>query len=620
MRQPDRIAHFLICIVAVLWPLEVAAAIPLTSYTFLALAVVLLFIATAFSVRANGKLSVPFELLWPALALAAFCVWDWQIGNAPVQVTLERLGALGLFVCVAHTARTDGILRGCVLFTCIGGGIALLAAAAAPRLGWMPTTYASPWGVEFPLSFGVLSGFDVSLAIGAFALFVSRSRLFEPPVRAAGLFLLLGSIALVIGKTVQGVRAAEIGLQGPALERGIASWVVLALVAWLWVRVLAKVNVSGRAGRNAYWFLGIAVTASLILVVGMRVPEVRLRHGFLLGLLAASALPRREGAAPIRLPAYIGAKAACVLLVVLANVFGRTMHVNDERGYDAFAYGEFERGDFNAVLRRMDRVAEFRPSEPGVYYWRARVALEQDNIEKAAVAYTRAIRPYDGSTLEQSPTDDQADAFLVLMRDRVAYEVHPERTPAYVRMLTARNETGAARAYLLAHVSNGLYLEWDAPRGPFEDAVSIISGDSIRLDGFEDIEAARLRLTLTNWGATEHKVPQLPGSPFVVVAQRWADRCELFVFRGDSSAEPVRETLPAAWSRDTALPQTEWRFQGLTSGHYWTATLHSDDGAATPLASVRHARDGRIFLDWETVATEKMPYRPAILVVLPADG
>lgn len=614
------VARFLVCIVAVLWPLEVAAAIPFTSYTFLALAVAALFATTAYSVGVHGKLSVPFEFLWPTLALAVFCIWDWQSGGAPVQVTLERLGALGLFVCVAHTARTDGILRASILFSCIGGGAALLAAAVAPRLGWMPTTYASPWGVEFPLAFGVLSGFEVSLVTGAFALFVSRSRLFEPSIRAAGLFLLLGSVALVIGKTVQGVRATEVSLAGPALERGVISWVALALAAWLWVRVLAKVTVSARAGRNAYWLLGIAVTAALILVVGMRIPEVRLRHGFLLGLLAASALPRREDAVAIRLPAYIGAVVACASLVVLANVFGRTMHVNDERGYEAFARGEFARGDFDALLRRMDRVEAFHPSEPGVYYWRARVALERDNIEKAAVAYARAIQPYDGPALESTPTEEQTDAFLVMMRDRIAYEVNPERTPAYVRMLTARNETGAARAYLLAHVSNGLYLEWEAPRGPFEEAVSVITGDVTRLDGFEGLEASRLRLTLMNWGAAEHTAPELPGGPVVVVAQRWAERCELLVFRGDSSTEPAQERLPADWNRAEALPETDWRFGGPSDDYFWTATLHSLDGDATPLADVRHARDGRIFLDWETLATERMPYRPAILVVLPADG
>lgn len=432
---------------AVFWPLGAYGWLPGVEISALALLGALLIPAALYGVLRHGKPPLPFELWWPAAALAflaalpgAAASWEW-IGFAALF-----LGGLALIRSAEQLERClDLALGGAALLALLhlaAHAFPLLPAALDPASGARAAAHASTLREAAALVSCAGLGWGLTFW----------------PLRPGARFQrsLHALLALLLS-------AAAASALGPVIAHGIeprpaGAWLSLELApsllaGWLVARIAAKL-----------WFAPHESAA-------------RMRPPLLLFLAASAALPALLGAAPpaaIAIPLALAARAglrfeggtapwgataallaACV--VVALNLVALPLErAADPRNIKHRARTLFEAGSHDALADWSRALGEQAPNARAAL-WEARSQLATGAHAAAADAFAQAKR-LDASPPRTWPsvpglTPAESAAFLDRLRDAVSALPPESRGLSYERALVAAGQREQALAALRFRVA-----------------------------------------------------------------------------------------------------------------------------------------------------------------------
>ncbi len=612
--------EYLLFTVALAWPLDLFQYVPVLDVTVIGLITVLLAVLAVWDIASGKKLRVPFEALWPASALFILLAVVAYRGESAVP--LEVPGALLLFILSAHFASSRASIEGWLRASVFSATAVVLITLATHATGLMPTAYSLQLPTTFTFAYDLHSGVHI-LALGlAFAVFTAANPGEHHVLRtiATGSILLLG-----------GTLAAK-GLE-LAIERPVVSFdtyfdtspLVLTgciIAAWLFVRVLAKVEVDRRERptRTHFLFWTMAVATVLVIVFGPFPP--RLYHGYLLGLACGYALPERPTASTLTWPKAATALLAGLLLLNPWIVF--PAHEQDPRNYEVAASRDFVRGDYDTLLERLDYVDAHSPNELRTHLWRARAALKLGDANRASMEFVASLPTEDDAhrRLLPGPTEAERADFVVQLRDLSSTLPEDQAVCAYERALVALGDRGLA-VYSLQLLTNiALVHAEGVDTAAFAEAAAFIVGDETLQADFAAWSTDELLTLLTQWGAVIDAAPEeLPPSalPAIFVLQRRLSSLEVFTALG-----PTRQTFHESFaprpspSRSGEVSEIAWGRVARAEGAGLTVPLLMP-GLEGPREGgvLEIAEDGKLLFQWTLDPDPLVPFTPAIRIYLP---
>jgi len=604
----NRAVHYLLFVFAFLWPWGVYQNVPGLNVRLTQIAAVVLVVTFFWEIVARRRARVPFELVWPAVLLAAIAVVASLRGGA--ALALDRLLWCALFVATVHVARPRPSIpagqgfsappgdsgtspnaqstiqeRDLIAFrlwiSSVSGACVALLTLLLPVTRVIPTAYS--------LDTGAMLAFDDGLAEGCFALliclvlavgnvFATHSDRWPRAISAMSAVPLLGALAIVVVPSVM-----HVALWRPPdyaqLSRCELAWVLMSL--WLVSRTAAKIAVDRcESGVGIHATLLGAAAVMAVFPVFLSV-ALRLEHAFLLGLACAYVLP----ASTIDLPgkAWAGGWQWLSLAPVVGLIGFNLWWVDpenpsDPRNYDAVAGVDFAKRRLGDVVRRMEFIERRYPAESRTRLWLGRVELDQGWPHRAALEFCRALNPPQGlgRILPLPSKQDQQD-FLMRIRDHCSSLARPESAFAYERALVAAGGLDSALNLLRLHAARARDDAPDAKNVPQAQLVRMIAF----LLGSDDVEPhldtwskEELIALLGNWGAVIERAPKSLDDAFVPLmcaAQYGANVAQVLVLwgadAGSSNAIAHAGRIEAAdldwrgggWSAPTQDAQGRWR-------------------------------------------------------------
>ncbi len=619
MRLLRAAPEYLLFTLALAWPLDLFQYVPLLDVTAIASVTVLLAGLAALDLASGTKLRVPFEILWPTGALALLLAVAAYQGES--KVPLEAPGALVLFIVTAHFASSRASIDRWLRASVFSATAVVLITLATHAAGLMPTAYSLQLPTTFTFAYDLYSGTHI-LALGlALAVFTTANSNEHHVVRtiATGCVLLLGGTLAAKG--------LELAIKRPAVSLETyfdASPLVLTgciVALWLFVRVLAKVEVARREGptRTHFLFWTMAIATVLVIMLGPLQP--RLYHGYLLGLACGYALPERDTGPMLIWPKAATALLAGLLAINLWVVF--PAHEQDPRNYEITSSRDFLRGDYATLLKRLDYVEAHSPHELRTHLWRARAALKLGQPNRAAMEFEASLQTNDDARrLLPGPTEAERADFVVQLRDLSSTLPEDKAVCAYERALLALGDRGSAVYSLQLLTSIALVHVEDVDTAAIARAVAFIIGDkTLRID-FAAWTAGELLTLLTQWGATIEPAPEeLPRDvlPAIFVLQRRLSSVEVFTALGPT-LQTFREPLTESSSerRPGEVSEIAWgplaRSEG--AGPRLPLLLTGPEG---PLEAgfVEMPDGGGMLFQWTLDSNERLPFTPAIRIYLP---
>lgn len=591
-----RATDYLLWTAALAWPFGVFLQTPIAGVGLPTIIAVLLLCVLAPDAIAARRLRVPFEIWLPALLLAIFAVARMQFEPAPENSDILEALLFLVLVIQANPARQS--IHGYVFAGAISVGVAALISWAAPRLGLLPTAFSIQSDANYTFAYTLADGTFVLLLGAIFALHVAFGSGYAKWQRAAATVSFLVIASLLAERIVEWWRNTHSlpAFAYPPMHR--SSWVALALVLWLVVRILAKVAVGRRGVHDSlYWMWGLVATVTL-LVLALVPIEPRPYQGFLLGLACASALPQRVAAQSTRWPVVGTAVVAAFVMINLFVVF--PVNVRDPRQYDAAAEREMPR-----VFDRMDWVDRYAHNERRTYLWRARAALEMGMPNFSSFAYERATRPSSSPSVLARPTEGERQQFLVQMRDLAAALPEDRSVCAYERVLLANGERDGALYSLRLRTGVPLIHVEDSDAAPYTRVAALVIGDPALAEELRTWTADEVLTLLSLWGTDVAfaVVPdEAPGGLFILGAQRTWDTFSVHVRVGDHITD-LSEPLAPITQRDVeSLISTSvmvWAGPGsdVSGNTRYTLNVLTTD-AVRPAAYVDVRADGAAEFSW----------------------
>jgi hypothetical protein len=606
---------------AALWPFEGLTYVPVLQIDLAYLAAFALFGLLVFDLRADGRLRLPFEFLWP-VAVAAL-LWGYAALRGDTVSNDTALAAL-LFVTTAHFARSEKAIDAAVCLSAAGAGMC----GVLTWLHWRTGSY--PFAVD--LATGYSLPFGYSVASGAFTLFMGgvlgvTYAIFSTSPSAAR--TLAGFAAIAAGSALApgAVQYFAHFFSRPGWtlpELSYSAIAVLILLVWVMIRALVKVRLQPNERHRRFDAVPIiALIATLAWLFLAPVP-IRIHSGFLLGLCAGYALPERvDRPVDARTWFAIPAVLAVALLNAVVVFEGRP---RDPREYDALAREAFGAGDFQEVQRRMALVEWYEPRESRAALWRARAYLSQQRADAAAQYYAAAIgRSAEPGQLLLPPSIDALYAELIEFRDYLAGPDADSSSFAYERALLAAGETDSAMVLLEQRVAPVDYDVDGLPVQVFAAAVAAF------------LQAPRIESKLELWRASDlmsilveaRAGVGLPPNvippahlPLVLCVERSPDAWTVHAYSPANALaqEQLFERVPPWDNGQNGTIASD----GPDELRWGRPAFRADQSTLIGLylgrrnsAAVRLRENGDMNIEMETVSRDELPYRPALHVWLP---
>ena len=619
MRLLRAAPQYLLFTVALAWPLDLFQYVPILDVTTIGVVTFLLAGLTAWDVGSGKKLRVPFEILWPTGALALLLAVIAYRGES--ELSLEVPGALVLFIVTVHFASSRPSIERWLRASVLSAAAVVFITLATPSLDLMPTAYSLQIPTVFTFAYDLHSGVHIvalGLVLAVFTATNSNEHHAGRPVATACALLFVATLA---------AKVLELALTRPAFSLETyfgSSLLVLAgcvIALWLFVRVLAKVEVDRRERPSRTHLLFWTLAAATVLLIAFGPLRPRLYHGYLLGLACGYALPERDTGPTLVWPKAATALLAGLLLINPWVVF--PMHQRDPRNYEVAASRDFLRGDYATLLKRLDYVEAHSTHELRTHLWRARTALKLGEPNRAAMEFELSVRA-DGEAgrLLPGPTEAERDDFVVQLRDLSSTLPEDQAVCAYERALLALGDRGSAVYSLQLRTNIALVHAEDVDPSAIAEAVAFIIGDeSLRTD-FAAWTANELLTLLAQWGAAIDTAPEeLPPDalPALFVLQRRLSSVDVFTALG-----PTRQIFRRPLNESSSRSQP-----GEVSEIAWGPLTRAEDaGLSVPLllpgpegpleaGSVQMPEGGAMRFRWTLDPQHSVPFTPAIRIYLP---
>ena len=621
MRGLSAAPEYLLFAIALAWPLGLFQYIPILDLTMTGALGTLLFGLAAFDYLQNKKLRVPFEVLWPVGLLALLLA---AIGyRETLDLAPEVPGALILFVVTAHFASSRASIERWLRASMFSGAAAALITVATPAAGLMPTAYSLHLPTTFTFAYDLHSGAHILTLCFILALFTAAKSGEHHVVRTIATWC-----ALLLGGTLA-AKGLQLVLSDPAFSPATyLSFPPLLVTAfltalWLFVRIVAKLEVDRRerSGSLHFVFWALAFVSLLLIAVGPFQP--RLYHGYLLGLACGYALPEREPRSKVAWPKAATALLAALFLINPWLVFPQ--NESDPRNYEVAAGQDFLQKDFDTLLRRLEFIEAHSQDELRTHLWRARVALELDEPNGAAMEFASSVRPEDHvRRLLPGPTTEEKADFVVQLRDLTSTMPENQSVCAYERVLLALGDRHAAVSSLQLRTKIPLAHVEGVDNGPIADAAAFILGEESLRAEFAAWTTNELLTLLSQWGAKiEQASEEFPPEalPAIFVLQRRLSSVEILASLGPSrhsfskslEDRPFRarylnrEPSSIAWGPITAAKEQMLSIPVLLS--------RPEGDLEAGLLEI--AESGSLRFQWTLDPQQPVPFTPAIRIYLP---
>ena len=612
--------EYLLFTIALAWPLGLFQYVPFLNVTVTGALATLLCGLAAIDFLQKKKLRVPFEALWPAgllLLLLAAIAYRGTPGIAP-----EAPGALLLFVATAHFASSRASIERWLCASMLSGAAAALLCLATPAAGLMPTAYSLNLPTTFTFAYDLHSGAHILALCLVLALFTAANSREHHVVRTITTWcaLLFGGILAAKGLQLTMGDSALSGAAYLGLPPVLLTAVVIAL--WLFVRVIAKLEVDRRERPGDLHSLFWALAGVSLLMMAVGPFEPRLYHGYLLGLACGYALPERGPQPTIAWPKTATAVLAVLLLINPWIVFPE--NERDPRNYEVAVGRDFLQEDFDQLLRRLEFIETHSEDELRTHLWRARVALELDEPNGAAMEFALSVRPEDNlRRLLPGPTTDEKADFKVQLRDLTSAMPEDQSVCAYERVLLALGDRDAAMFSLHLLTNIALVHAEGVDNAPIAGAVAFVLGDESLRAEFDAWTTGELLTLLSQWGAAIEAAPEdfrPEALPAVFVLQRRLSHVEVLASLGTSRhtfsepladdpfrARALRGPSEIAWGPATAATEQMINIPVSLAG--------PDGDLEAGVLSM--AGTGALRFDWKLDPDQPLPFTPAIRIYLP---
>lgn len=615
MRRTQQLANLLLPFFALIWPWDVYGYVPLLDMQATTPVAGALIVLLALDMVHRPRPNVPFSLLWPAAAIAAFAL------IASPSDGIGVAAAAVFFIAVVHFASDRGRALQCLWLTFFSAAaVATWSLVAFPfgfvptasifrdKISWMPLAFAhSLREGALALVLALLLGVAlVPFVYGRRRWIVAAAAL--PP--GASLLLLALQFCVVRYFLTDG------GLR-PLLAQEPWRFAVLMLALWLVARVAAVLILSRReAPEERHRLLLIPLLGGAVAALVLCATP-RLGHAFLPGLIAAYGWAwRRETQPAMPRSTLVGAAVLAGLLVVvnISHVFLANTH--DPRNYEAAVERAMAAGrsdDAESLLRRLE---PFTHGEQRYHLWQARVSLALGQPLTSAGHFDAAANGSKGRRAVglPAPSEAELDEFVVRMRDYASTHNSPLDRLAFARVLTALDRTNLALATIrppTAAVEPARDTVESAP--VLTDAVARVMGLDPTPDAMKQWPAEDLLNILESWGAQVEHEPGLP-APAVIVAQASVRGASLDVHvltdtRPRTVVTPWNFSVEERpWGRLWKRYQDEFAIQ-------WTFNL--ERSAAVSVWFAEDRTEVEAFQGKGVIFGVPVPATPAILILLP---
>lgn len=612
-----RLTQWLMLAMAAVWPLEVFQYIPFVNAQAFTLLAFALCACLVVDMRIADKLRVPFEMLWPIAILAALLAIA-TLRNTWI-FTREVPEMIFVFAAAIHFANNRALIGRCLWVSSISAAAAALITLLAAPAGLAPTAYSLDTGLTLTFAYDMASGGHILLMGCAVAAYFSFSK-DSHPIRRAVSIVCAATIGLTLA--VLYARALARGWTPATLNTGILvpeSALALALVAWLFVRVVAKIEVDRREKPDAIHALFLLLAAATVLSAALSPLVPRLYQAFLLGLACGYTLPQRPTAAPQTREIWLAPGALALIAINVLTIFPQ--HTRDPRNYHIAAYVDYRQGQFHRLLRRMDVIENALPNESRAPLWKAYAALALKRHEKASVHFATAMRRRGNPAASLPPPPKAAiEDFLVRLRDYCSDPELYSKTVAYERALIAAGDRESALQRLRLRLTNTEYPVDGLPLTLFAQALAAALSDPELLQEFRQWRVSEIASLLQQTGARFYTPPTaLPTEhlPLIAIAQRTAHTLEIRILSPQASASKslTLDLPPVSHSGETpAVERPEWGEPLFRPDQTSSLALTF---AGQSIAQLRLMQDQRLRIEVESLPGDSIPYGPVIAIWLP---
>ncbi len=523
----QRAVECLLFLAAVAWPLEVFQFVPHLGIGLVELATLGLMILALSDIASLRRPRISFELGWPLVIAAAL----------QAEVVFPAL----LVAALAQLVRSRRLIENSLVISCFSAAICAALSLLSPFTHIIPTAYSlnSPATLTFASSLG--SG-ALTLAIALifsvyYTFFSKRSLRLRSLTAACGALLLAALVSLSF-----------------LLLRGASEWEHLSILDlpwrtmscclilfWLIARVAAKTQVDAvENGRQLHGLLLVVLIVSMVLAIGFAVVPT-LGHVFVIGLVAAYALPKRneeldsrfrgnddqkrqarkqgaeapcleeEASASSALPVRAGkGLIALAAFALLSNNLNNVYldNASDPRNFDNAARVDFEQGRFDEVSKSLDFWEGVSPTEPRVHLWRAKLELQRKRHLRASNEFVKAVRASDSTEhILPPPSKTEQMDFVVRLRDFCSSLGDVSASFAYERALVAMGGGEGAIASLELRVQKNLPVPDDCDVAPVAYSLAWLLGNVALAEPLEEWEKGRVLAAIELYGALIEKAP-----------------------------------------------------------------------------------------------------------------
>jgi len=396
----------------------------------------------------HTRFRMPFELLWPALALLLLTLASRFAGDAALPWGF--IGAAALFGAIQHHAPKKALVEYALWAMCVSGGLMACWELLAADQAAFPTAFSAILPLRHYSADTLADGFLLLLLTFGIALACLCRAPFRPWMRLVALGAMISS-GMVLYRWILLLLSSHKSLRSPLWEQ-VTPWRLLAilLILWLLSRLIARLFVTARREASAMHFFLAVVLILAVLTALCYPPRHYLLPGAALGLIAAYATPTPPIYTALPKPhpwLLAGGSLGLACMVCFHFMHLDPLNVYDTRNYESRLAALFETGCFGELQATLSQIEQIAPQERRHHFWHSKLAISQDRLEEAADAFIAASKPSENLILAAF-SEVKQERLLAELRDKTSAKKKGARGLAYERALLAAGEEKNALAAL----------------------------------------------------------------------------------------------------------------------------------------------------------------------------
>ena len=619
----DTIRAACLVLAAFLWPWGTYQSLPLLFIPCMAAPVLVLagFAVAAFA--KEGRLRIPFELVWPPLiALGAMGVH--AVLTRSLHGIFQAAGGVLTYMVIAQTLPSREEADRCLRWSLLSiAGVAVLSiiAQVRPLYGLVlyqvfPTAFDEHSGAVLAGPATLTGGF-LTLLTGVAAASVQTFGHGRSIGRRIYSLVLLVVTAMSLANLIHH-QARPLETWPPPGYAHFHPLQIAALLAVVWFasRITSKLLLVWWEESDRESLAYAAVPFLALLIAAVMPLAVEPGHAVFLALLLRFDGRRTANSWPRASQIYPAIPCMAMFPILAWNIMNvDPLNLSDPRNYETIGRRLMDTSESAPLLDKLRFIDSRSPSERRTWMWRARRSLQDGALDAAVAEFRHALDPPAGpAPLLPPPAPTEAAQFLTSLRDHYSRSPERERGLAYERALAlaGQHDNALSLLRLRAHGIRPLA----SGSGVLAEAVAVLLWQAPLSARLREWEPGELAAVLESAGArVAHAPPGFPSDllPAVLLAHRTRESFVVQVWTPGSSQGAEAELPPGAVADTTTCV---WREPEAISGEEWTAEVRTDDGAV--LARVRLVTPPQLDLaPREVLSKAGASFRPAVALILP---